>query len=666
MKKKQNTNEEINALRKTLEPLNKTIETPDLLSAQSITRLLEEKQPKQKKGKVIALNTARAVAAVLAVAVGVTSAVHLYNVPRVRNIPTAIASAESPLSGNTQKDITDYFTALKAKYESEQIKLFNSSDGMKSYDTAAEEYATGAKSTGTTNTQEENVDEQDKIENDGRYLYYVAQNETVYIIDTETMTKQSTIEPYSQTVYNTEIYYKDNRLVVLGSFYGDGRQTTAVTVYDVTDRTSPQRIKTVEQDGALFGSRLVNNRLVVISDDYVPIYDLKTNGGYAKYEDVVPSTRVNGGERTAIDASSVVIMPNGESNSYLVISTLDLDTLANSHPHTSAILGAGDNIYCTDKCLFVTATEYKECGSTDDRVIETVWANAQNTKIYSFSFLGATVSLEHSATVPGTLHNSFSLDSEDGTLRVATTYADEQGRSATRITVLDESLREIGKIEGIAPNESIQSVRYIGQYGYAVTFERTDPLFVIDFSDKTNPKIVGELKLPGFSSYLHPFNGYLIGVGTDGDENGTTNGMKVSLFDISDPTNPKEIDRVVFSSANATVGYDHHAFLDYGSKNRFGLSYEQYSANGSDSLFSTFAVENGKLKLLSTFTNREKNGKVKIYSPDGATNLDIATDSRFGIDRGTYIGDTLYTASYERICAWPFDGGECLGKAELN
>ncbi len=669
MKKKQNMNEEIKSLQEALAPLSEAIEMPDSLSAQSITALLEEKQPKRKKGKVIALNTVRAAAAVLAVAVGVTSAVHFYNRPRVQDIPTAIASAESPLSGNTQEDIVRYFTALKAQYEKEQTK-----NGVIQFG-AAKKYATDGAvvetaaetATGTTNTQEENVDEQDKIENDGRYLYYAAQNETVYIADTETMTKLSQIEPPYEAMFNTGIYYKDDRLVVLGSCFRDSRGSTVVSVYDVTDRTNPVCIKTLEQDGTLFDSRLVGDRLVVLSNDTVPLYDLKTDGGYAKYEDVVPSTRVDGGERTAVDASSVIFMPNRQSEAYLVLSTLDLDTLANSNPHTSAILGAAEHIYCTDSSLFVTATEYRKDDTVYNGVVERAWINGQKTTIYSFSFLGATVAAKYSVTVPGALHNSFSLDAEDGTLRVATTVTDEKGHSATRITVLDESLREIGKIEGIAPNETVQSVRYIGRYGYVVTFERTDPLFVIDFSDKTKPKIAGELKLPGFSSYLHPFNGYLIGVGTHGDENGATDSLKVSLFDISDPTRPKEIDRVILPKASASVGYDHHAFLDYSGKNRFGMAYEQYSAAGSDSLFSTFAVENGKLRLLSTFTNREKgDGTVKIYSPDSVTHIDIATDSRFGIDRGTYIGNTLYTASYERICAWPFDGGECLGKAELN
>ena len=667
MKKK--LNDELRQLQNELEPLAEKIETPETLSAQGITELLEEKQPKQKKGKVIAFNAVRAMAAVLAVVIGVTAAVRLYDRPRVRKIPKAIASAESPLSGTTQKDITDYFTALRAQYEKEQLNVFRygrvvyeKSADMMTDGVAMEESATGAvnSAVGSTNTQVENVDEQDKIENDGRYLYYAANDQTVRIVDTKTMRQVSCIEPHTKNGTESRLFYKDDLLVLLSTAYYEMEQHTVFRVFDVSDRTAPKLLKTVEQDGWLFDSRLTGNRLVVLSNDSVPVYDLTTKGGYAKYEDVVPSTRIDGAKSQPLDAACITIMPQSESDRYLVITTLDLDTLAGSNPHTFAILGAGDTVYCTAKQLFVAAADYSSRYYSMSSFADV------KTNIYEFSFLGATVTLKNTGSVPGTLNNSFSLDSADGTLRVATTGSDRKGGLANRITVLDENLKEIGSIEGIAPGETIRSVRYIGQYGYVVTFERTDPLFVIDFSNKRKPKIVAELKLPGFSSYLHPFNGYLIGVGTDGDEYGANDGMKLSLFDISDPTAPREVDKLVIPHANSMVDYDHHAFTDNRTQDRFGLVYETYG-DSYERRFCTVKVENGKLKLLASFTNRMNSAAqtgARVYNPNGSYAVEEYIED--GIDRGTFIGNTLYTASTERICAWPFDGGDCLGIAELD
>lgn len=673
MKKKQN--DELLRLKEALEPLAEQIETPETLSAQGVTELLEDKQPKQKKGKVVAFHTVRALAAVLAVVIGVTGAMKLYDRPRVRSIPKAIASAESPLSGTTQKDITDYFTALKADYDKNSV---GSSFFRYGKYGAVEDKATGvaeiaaeatneSAAVGQTNTQVENVDEQDKIENDGRYLYYVTNDDRVHIVDTETMQQVGSIEPFSEQAFNGALYYKENRLVVLetdGFNDRDGRKTrTAVRVFDVTDRAAPKLLKTVEQDGRLFNSRLVGDRLVVLSNDSVPVYGLETKGGYADYNDVVPCTAVDGGEEQPLDAACITIMPGSDSDTYLVITTLDLDTIAGGGPNTFAILGAGETVYCTEKQLYVAAVDYTDYYAADrrDRIVDET-----KTNIYEFSFLGATVALEHTGAVAGTLNNSFSLDSADGTLRVATTGWDKNGTTVNRITVLDENLKEIGRIDGIAPRETIRAVRYIGQYGYVVTFEQTDPLFVIDFADKTRPKIVAELKLPGFSGYLHPFNGYLLGVGSNGDEFGMTDGMKLSLFDISDPTAPREIDKLVIPRATALVGSDHHFFTDNSSHNRFGLVYESHE-EFYERRFGTLTVENGKLKLLASFTNRkstEEETGSRVYGPDGSSVTAYYPEE--GIDRGTFIGSTLYTASHERICAWPFDGGDCLGTVELN
>ncbi|WP_456477743.1 beta-propeller domain-containing protein [Geoglobus ahangari] len=153
--------------------------------------------------------------------------------------------------------------------------------------------------------------------------------------------------------------------------------------------------------------------------------------------------------------------------------------------------------------------------------------------------------------VPGRMLNQFSMDEYRGYLRVATTFGDEND-----LYVLDEDLKVVGKITGFGEDERIYAVRFIGDRGYIVTFRETDPFFVIDLSNPANPEIKGELKIPGFSSYLHPVEDHLIlGVGREGSY------VKLSLFDVSDASNPKEVSKYTLKEYWSEVLYNHHAFL---------------------------------------------------------------------------------------------------------
>ncbi len=130
--------------------------------------------------------------------------------------------------------------------------------------------------------------------------------------------------------------------------------------------------------------------------------------------------------------------------------------------------------------------------------------------------------------------------------------------------ILDEKLNELSKIEDIAKDEQVYSARFIGKTGYVVTYKQTDPLFSIDLSDPKNPQIIGELKIPGFSEYLHPYgDGLLLGIGMDVDETGTiTNGVKLSMFDISNPEDVAEVQKYVMEDCYSTnVTYEYKAAM---------------------------------------------------------------------------------------------------------
>ncbi|HLU40893.1 MAG TPA: beta-propeller domain-containing protein, partial [Microthrixaceae bacterium] len=171
-----------------------------------------------------------------------------------------------------------------------------------------------------------------------------------------------------------------------------------------------------------------------------------------------------------------------------------------------------------------------------------------------------------SGVAPGRLLNQFSLSEREGALRVVTTVDGGPTGMSGRLTVLDtegDTLDAIGHLDGLGPGEEVKSVRFVGDLGYVVTFRTTDPLYALDLSDARNPRLLGELKIPGFSQYLHPVgDGLLLGVGRDADpRTGMTTGLKVSLFDVRDPAAMAELDQLVLPGASSPVGDDHRAFL---------------------------------------------------------------------------------------------------------
>ena len=168
--------------------------------------------------------------------------------------------------------------------------------------------------------------------------------------------------------------------------------------------------------------------------------------------------------------------------------------------------------------------------------------------------------------MPGEIHNQFALSEHAGHLRLVTTTGDRwSSESESWVRVLDESdglLVEVGSVGDIGRGEQVQSVRFAGDVGYVVTFRQIDPFYTIDLSDPAEPAVVGELKIPGFSSYLHPIgDGLVLGVGSDADDNGRVTGAKVSLFDVSDLADPREVSVWTAPSGWNNIGWDHRAFL---------------------------------------------------------------------------------------------------------
>jgi len=261
--------------------------------------------------------------------------------------------------------------------------------------------------------------------------------------------------------------------------------------------------------------------------------------------------------------------------------------------------------------------------------------------------------------VKGTLLNQFSLDEKDDNLRVATTtrYFTKESGAVTynNVFVLDREMETIGEIEKIAPDERIYSTRFIGDKLYMVTFKQTDPLFTVDLSDPTNPQILGQLKVPGFSSYLHPYGDtHLIGVGKDTKEldggRVETLGVKLSLFDVSDFKNPIEVDTIVIgdSGSYSNVLSDHKAFLFDKEKNLLVLPIREVSGRYETDSKGFFRVDvwNGAYVFTITSNGFKVRGKVSHSIDDEEYSY---WSSPYNVKRALYMDDNLYTISDKKI-----------------
>ena len=255
----------------------------------------------------------------------------------------------------------------------------------------------------------------------------------------------------------------------------------------------------------------------------------------------------------------------------------------------TGVLAGGQTVYASTDRFYVATTEWAGVDLLDDEEQIIGWSESYTTDIHAFAIdTDEPAQYVASGTVAGSLLNQFSMDEHDGYLRVITTDGspwDDRNQSETQLVVMQESsevLEQVGMVGGLGKGESLYSARLLDDVGFAVTFRQVDPFYVIDLSDPTNPTLAGELKIPGFSTYLHPIGeDRVLGIGQDATEEGQVTGFKVSLFNVSDPTNPLEVATWTVDNANSPAEYDHRAFQIIGSTAIIPLQSWQGDFNGA-------------------------------------------------------------------------------------
>lgn len=659
-------------------------QTPPSLSKENIVKMLEndEREPtltKRKRHQTVYKFVA--VAAAIAI---VLSGTFIYRQQTAQKTPPAmIDNGTVSISENENYDeIYSRLKAMKNEIAKENARSFFDSFGTKGSaenavdmngsanagaapgdgaDLGVDEKTESENAFGTTNTQEENIGEGDIIKTDGKNIYLAdRENKCVYVVkaDSGKMQKLSEID-FSGNVHIQEMYLTGNRLAVIYSEYDYSKQPAAyndTVTYDVAfsgkcctawvcsdtkigfyDVSTPENVTLISifsQSGDFTSSRLRDGKIYLVSSYAVDLFA-------RDYKDkCIPETAKNG-SKERIPSSKITLVNGTDTPSYAVISTFDVQKAEKSD--SSAIFGNPTNVYATENSFFLVEQKY------DSEKM------ASYLNILKFEFTENGVNYLASAKADGRLNDNLSMSEYGGYFRIATTCTEREqkgsGKNAimtylgetNKLYIFDSEMNQTGIIDGFAKDEQIRSARYIGNYAYVVTFRQTDPLFVINLSDPKNPKIEGELKLPGFSSYLHPVgNGILVGVGDDGDEKGTNGNMKVSLFSVADPKNPKELSSVKVGNENNYVSSD----VSYSYKSFVNLP------NGEFAI--PFSVED-----YSRIYNR-KYGKIyainQIFIRYSVVNGAVTEVARYEVGNdtttiqgGTYIGNYFYAFSSDFI-----------------
>jgi len=494
-----------------------------------------------------------------------------------------------------------------------------------------------------TTIQEEGVDEADVVKTDGEYLYIVSGG-MLRIVQARPAESMALVGSFELQGWGSELYLVGDRAVAVTQADGgyriltdggvavggaegsaaadetvssdaaekqdagstDGatepdvvidapiydywRPQTVVAVIDLTDRSNPTLVSKTTFDGSPAASRMIDGVLRLVLANYPNYYYDVLPLGAAGMEQNVESVDVDALLPNFVTESSDGETAEGnivewdgfyrptDPDGFGVTTVVTLDSAAPQTFNAVAVVANPGLVYASTEALYLTDTSYYYDFARTE------------TDVYKFAFEPTTVSLVGAGTVPGRILNQYSMGEFEGFLRVATTtdglFLWETGQSIPSrngVYVLGENagrLDVVGQIEDIGVEETIQSARFLGDRGYVVTFRQIDPLFTLDLSDPTAPRVVGELKVPGYSTFITPMDAdHVLTVGVDVDESGIgSNGVQLSIFDVSDFANPVQAHKVVIGdwSTYSEATWNPKAFTYFAEQDLLALPIDQY------------------------------------------------------------------------------------------
>ena len=550
----------------------------------------------------------------------------------------------------------------------------------------------------TTNIQVENVDEADITKTDGNYIYSISESNVIItdVRDTANIKIAAKIAATDTNVPEDLMLYKDKLVVISGlyttSSYYSNKSNTLVEIYDITDRTAPKLEKDYILNEPYYTSRCIDGELFVIANGYL-----------RKENNKIDRTYIEDSVTKELPLEEIKYLKDVESRKITYIAALNLNDVK-QELNMGACLIDISNAYVSENSIYLLNQKYDYNG--DVPPIYSIFGPAgifgafsyegdytynYYTEIYKFNIeKNGDLTYKSKAKAEGKTINQYSLDEKDGHLRVA--LYDKNG---TRIVIFDDNMKEIGRTDNLAKGENMYSSRFIGNKAYLVTYKTVDPLFVIDLSNEQNPKVLGKLKIPGYSSYLHPYDeNHIIGIGMETEEIVNKNssgrvtstravlkGMKMALFDVSDVENPKQISSVVIGDSRTTSAIltNPKALLFSKEKELIAIPVNNYKED-----FEVEANSETYDTMINTYKNYNKDYVAegyfvyKINVEDGIKLKGVITHDKIKqsgytsyyknsrLLRGLYIDENLYTVSESAVKVNRLDTLEQINELKIR
>lgn len=546
----------------------------------------------------------------------------------------------------------------------------------------------------TTNIQVENVDEADIVKTDGDYIYSISED-NVIITDAKDPKQPkvvATIQSEDDDIPEDIILYKD-KLVVISTkgnqtqrYYYNNRMNTVVKIYNITSREKPVLTKSYEMYEPYYTSRCIDNVLYVIS-----------SGNLRKEDDeiVVGYNEDNMEKEMSID--KIKYLKDVKTTKQTLISTVDLNNETADIKLDSYLMNIS-NAYVSENAIYLLNQKYNNDSKIPIKLLfgfkgvfgledyyEMDSESGYYTEIYKFD-IKENVEYKAKTKVKGKTINQYSLDEKDNHLRIA--LYDNDG---SRVAIFDEDLKQIGISDNVAKGEKMYSSRFIGDKVYFVTYKTIDPLFVMDLSNEAKPKVLGKLKIPGYSTYLHPYDeNHIIGIGMETKEiiNRNSNGkvisttakvvgMKMALFDVSNVNSPVQISSVVIGDSRtiSAILTNPKALLFSKEKsliaipvNNYSQDFEVTSSNNYETMINNYTKYSKPYNAEGYFVyniNVQDGFKLKGVITHEKTNATYYY-SNSKLLRGLYIDNNLYTVSETMIKVNELDSLKAVGELKLK
>ena len=441
---------------------------------------------------------------------------------------------------------------------------------------------------------------------------------------------------------------------------------TTLKIYDVSNPANPSPLREVVVEGSLLSSRKIDQDLYLVANRYLEYYwIMQERPGQAEelLQPVFKDTAVADGELQKVDYDAIGYFPGAVEPNYITILGLSLDELTKP-AEVEVFLGRGQNIYASRENLYMAMEKW----STPEQGIQPMprggWMEETHTDLYRFALDGGTIRYTATGQVPGRILNQFSMDEHEGTFRIATTtgqmWRTDEGASKNHLYVLDENLKRLGQIEDIAPTERIYSVRFMGDRAYMVTFREIDPFYVIDLTNPEKPSILGYLKIPGYSDYLHPYDdNHIIGFGKevyDVKGNAIPGGFKMGVFDVTNVASPVEKFKLEIgdTGTDSDLLWDHKALLFSRERNliAFPITIMTKPAGSDDNpwQWGQFSFQGALVYGLDLNTGFTRKAAIShLGMEDYLKAGSYWYDSDKNVDRILYVGDTLITTSNSKV-----------------